>query len=155
MRPKLYKLLLDFAERYVPLQDWHGITVNQNYAAAPHKDKGNKGFSYLVSFGEYQGGDLQIHGTDLSGCYDIRYQPVLFDGSSLEHSVKPFEGKRYSLVFYKLARDDDAVLLAKRRSYEPLLDDKSNKWRLFRRDENGKLTVFTGLDHPLKGRTKL
>lgn len=101
-RPYLYKLLLDFGHQYVTDISWNAITINQNYAAAPHYDKGNVGPSFLVAFGDYQGGALLIHESDLSGAHDIRHMPLIQDFSKLLHSVAPFTGQRTSLVYYSL-----------------------------------------------------
>lgn len=148
-RAKLYKLLLDFGQRYVPMP-FTSITVNQDYAAAPHRDKGNKGMSYLVAFGAYQGGQLRIHDGDCSGTYDIRHQPILFDGMALTHSVLPFEGHRYSLVYYNLAKDSPKKLS----QYQPI--ELPRGWALEYTDVEGKSHILKGnqgLPHPLRGRS--
>ena len=150
-RPYLYHLLLEFGRRCVPIS-WNAITINQDYAAAPHKDKGNKGLSYLVAFGEFQGGELQIcDHPDLSGTYNIRNQPVLFDGANLQHAVRPFTGHRYSLVYYTLAKDPASSL----EQYEPV--QLPSGWVLEFTDKEGKSRILKkkdGLPHPLKGRRK-
>ena len=97
MRPRLWELLLAFAESFVSIE-WDAIQVNDNYQSAPHKDKGNCGISYIVGFGPYQGGELLV---DVSS-YDIRHRGHLFNGSELLHSTQPWTGSRYSLVFYKI-----------------------------------------------------
>lgn len=104
LRPYLYKTLIDFADKYVSIP-YNAITLNQNYKALPHKDKGNKGISYLVAFGDFEGGTLTIHEGDLSGNHDIRHKPVITDFSKVLHSVNDFTGDRYSLVFYILKKD--------------------------------------------------
>jgi len=142
---------LEFGRRHVPFNDWNAITLNQNYAASPHRDRGNEGLSYLVAFGEFQGGRLQIHEPDLSGCYDIRGQPIIFDGSRILHSVEQFTGDRYSLVYYRLSKAPAKKL----EQYEPTQLPK--RWVLIYTDEEGKETVLKrgkGLPHPLSGRKK-
>ena len=98
-RPYLYKLLLEFGEKYVPF-DFTSITVNQNYKCNPHYDKSNGGESFLVSFGFYEGGELEILEGESKGKYDIRHKPILDDFSLILHQVLPFKGERYSLVYY-------------------------------------------------------
>jgi hypothetical protein len=150
-RPYLYHLLLEYGRKHVPFTDWNAITLNQNYKADPHRDRGNVGVSYLVAFGDYQGGQLRVHETDASGCYDIRHQPVLFDGAKILHSVSAFEGSRYSLVYYKLSRPSPKKL----EQYEPIQLPKG--WVLEYTDEEGKTKILkrgSGLPHPLAGRVK-
>jgi hypothetical protein len=138
-RPYLYKLLLDFGNRFVNIP-WTSITVNDNYRAAAHYDKGNIGESYLVGFGDYTGGAINLHEGDLSGCHDIRYKPIITTFSNTLHSVEPWEGQRYSLVFYTAKKADNLPSSSVR-----LID---GKWTFYRGDE-----VCTGLPHPLKKTT--
>ena len=150
-RPKLYKMLLDFGLRYCPVP-FTSITLNQDYAAAPHRDKGNVGLSYLVAFGHYQGGELQVlDHPDLSGVYDINCQPILFDGANLTHAVRSFTGHRYSLVYYTLAKTPSKKLM----DYVPV--ELPSGWVLEYTDAEGKSTILKdnkGLPHPLSGRKK-
>lgn len=144
-RPKLFHHLLEFAKQYVDIS-WTSITVNQNYLCQPHRDKGNSGESFLVAFGNYQGGDLVIHEGDLSGNHNICYRPIKTDFSKVLHSVAPFTGHRYSLVFYKLK--------ATRMPTTPLPSGEvvvENGKYVFKR---GGVVVTKGLDHPLRGRRK-
>jgi hypothetical protein len=138
LRPYLYKLLLDYGKKFVKIP-WTSITVNDNYSAAPHRDRGNVGQSYLVGFGNYSGGELQMHEGDLSGAHDIRHRPIITDFSAVLHSVKQWEGQRYSLVFYT-AKDAEDL---------PPADVQSvgGKWVFFRGG-----VPCSGLPHPLKGR---
>ena len=103
IRPKLYFHLQEFARQYVDIP-WTSITVNHNYQAKMHKDKGNEGESFLVAFGDYDGGDLKIYEGDLSGNHNIKHKPIKADFGKVYHSVEPFTGTRYSLVFYTLKR---------------------------------------------------
>lgn len=144
-RPYLYNLLLDFGRRYVPLEGWTSITVNANFAASPHRDKGNEGHSYLVSFGDFQEGELELHEPDLSGTVQIRHSPILLDGARIIHSVRPFKGNRYSLVYYRL----DKPVAKRLEQYRPVQED--GKWVLNYTDAEGVTTVLKrgqGLPHP-------
>lgn len=145
-RPLLYKLLLDFAEKHVTARiPWNAITLNQNYCAQPHRDKGNTGLSYLVAFGSYTGGKLKMHEGPLEGLHDISGNPIIANFSDTTHSVEPFEGNRYSLVFYTLD-------IFKRFKYsdvpKPCVKEVNGKWVFFRGDE----AITDGLPHPLKGK---
>jgi hypothetical protein len=146
-RPYLFKLILDFAEKHVKIP-WNACTLNQDYKAAAHRDKGNIGDSFLVAFGDYIGGELEIHEGPLKGLHNVKYNPLVTDFSKVLHEVKDFLGHRYSLVFYKLdiqKRFKDTIIPPCSVVYH------ESKW-LFKR---GDTIVTDGLDHPLKGRTKI
>jgi len=141
MRPYLYKLLLEFGNKFVPADiAFTSITVNQGYLAAKHRDKGNVGVSYLVAFGDYTGGELDILEGDISGCYNVR-TPIVADFSKVYHAVRPFQGTRYSLVYY-VAKNSDGLP-------PPSVEKVGTKW-VFKRGEE----IVTSLPHPLKGRVK-
>jgi hypothetical protein len=145
LRPYLYHLLLEFASKHVTIP-FNSITVNYNYKAAKHRDKNNKGESYLVAFGDYVGGDLKILEGDLSGTHNICYRPVVTDFSKVYHEVSDFVGDRYSLVFYTFESPRSLPLPAWSLQLE------GTKWFFYR---NGlKITKETGLPHPLRGRKK-
>ena len=139
-RTYLYKLLLDFGAKHVPIP-FTSITVNQNYKAAPHRDKGNVGTSYLIAFGDYTGGELEIHEGPLKGLHDVR-TPLITDFSKIEHSVKDFTGNRYSLVFYTAKKSEGLPV--------PTVEQIHGKWVFKRGGE-----IITGLEHPLRGRKKV
>ena len=144
MRPRLYQLLLEFAKKYVTIP-WTSITVNQNYEAKKHKDRGNIGVSWLVAFGDYTGGELALY-KDNKELLDIRCKPVIDDFSKVWHGVEPFSGNRYSLVFYTLNNKgiDISSIPAPSVVYE--------KGRyLFKRGDE---VISKGLAHPLRGRKK-
>ena len=150
LRPYLYKLLLDFGAKWVDVP-FNSITVNQNYQASPHRDKTNCGESFLVAFGTYTGGELEILEGEKKGCYDICGTPIKADFSKILHQVKPFEGQRYSLVFYthtskKKYKNPPAPL-------PPFsLKEEDGKWFFYRGEE--KITRKNGLPHPLRNRKK-
>jgi hypothetical protein len=140
LRPVTYSLLLDFADKWIDIS-WNAITVNVNYRAAPHRDRGNRGLSTLVAFGDFTGGELEFHEGDLSGTHDVRYKPLTHDFSKDVHSVTRFQGQRMSLVFYwchtrgvshppPSVRDEDGTLV-------------------FYRGEE-RITKANGLPHPLR-----
>ena len=136
-RPYLYKLLLDFAAKYVDIS-YNAITVNQNYQAAPHYDRGNVGDSFLVAFGPYSGGNLKLHQGPSLEVKDIRHKPIVGNFSTTLHSVEPFQGSRYSLVFYTL-RNTPALP-------PPSVVQEGGIWRFKRGEE----TITRGLPHPLQ-----
>lgn len=138
-RPYLYKLLLDFGRDYVTDISWNAITVNQNYSAGPHYDKGNEGLSFLVGCGEYEGGALLIHEGDLSGSHSIRHVPLITSFGDTLHSVAPWTGNRVSLVYYTLR---GAPLLP-----PPSVRHEDGKWYFYRGEE--RITRKGLANHPI------
>ena len=142
-RPYLFKLLLDFGEKYVDIP-YNAITLNENYLAGPHYDKNNVGESFLVAFGTYSGGELVIHEGDLSGEHNICYKPIITDFSKVLHSVKPFVGERFSLVYYMY---DDPRWECN--VPPPSVKKVGNEWVFYRGDQP--IDKKKGLPHPLHG----
>ena len=73
--------------------------VNCNAKFRPHKDSGagnGQQVSLIVGLGEYDGGQLGVEGT----VHDIRYSPLEFDGWKQRHWTLPFQGERFSLVWF-------------------------------------------------------
>lgn len=101
MRVGLWGLLQKFAEKYVTV-DWDAVQVNDTYESQPHRDKGNRGESYIISFGEYDGGELVIQNGDEEHVVDTKYRGHTFNGSQLLHWNKPIIGRKFSLVFFKI-----------------------------------------------------
>lgn len=138
-RPYLYHLLLEYGRQHVKIP-FSSVTVNQNYQATAHRDKGNVGQSYLVAFGDYTGGELEIHEGPLTGLHDVR-TPVTTDFSKVLHSVKEFQGSRYSLVYYTCKKSEGLP--------EPSVEFQDGKW-VFKKGG----VVTKSLPHPLAGRVK-
>ena len=67
-----------------------------------HRDKHDVDCQYLIGFGDYVGGELEV---DLPGgrkkIVDIRHKIVRMDGR-LPHCVKPWIGNRQSVIWYKV-----------------------------------------------------
>jgi hypothetical protein len=95
--PKVFASLRSLSQQLFPTFGWDCVSINHNQECKPHKDKNNQGESIIVGFGNYTGGKLNIEGKS----YDIRYKPVKFDGKQLTHYVEPFEGDRWTAVYYK------------------------------------------------------
>ena len=140
LRPYLFKLLSEFADQWVDIS-WNAVTVNMNYKAAPHYDKHNVGESYLVAFGDYTGGELEIHEGEALGLHDIRHKPIKKNFSQMLHSVRSFEGTRISLVFYWYDLRGVVLPPCSVRYHD-------GKWRFYRGEEM--LDKKTGLPHPLR-----
>jgi hypothetical protein len=93
--PRLYRLLRKSISAYHPDFEYSTIQLNRNFQCLPHVDKYNKGPSYIIALGKFTGGELMIE----DKAYNIRNRWKRFDGRK-EHWVAPFEGERYSLVFF-------------------------------------------------------
>ena len=64
-----------------------------------HVDSGagaGQSTSLIVGLGDYTGGNLVVEGKE----YDIRYRPMEFNGWKQRHWTLPFEGERFSLVWF-------------------------------------------------------
>lgn len=151
--PRLHYLLMKFAALHVPVP-FTSIQVNDSYPCSPHKDKHNEGMSYIVAFGNYTGGELVLkmpNDTEFS----IWHRPMLFNGSEIEHWTKPFQGRRWSIVFFTTLSPPRHPMVRKLSDYEPVVVDGS--WVIAFRKEDGSthyLSKKNGLPHPLKGRKK-
>lgn len=121
--PSFSKLLCQWLLEQVPRElkgkvSFTSININKNYAARLHRDGNNIGPSFLKAFGDFKGGKLNYFPEDdkaldlntlqntlgdekisIDACNGL----LLFDGKRA-HSVDPFEGERYSLVFFTCPR---------------------------------------------------
>jgi hypothetical protein len=96
-RPELSRLLVRFVRERYPDFRFSSIQVNKG-SSALHVDTLNHGPSLIVALGEHVGGDLwQFPGTRLK----IRNRIQVCDGR-LPHITLPYEGERYSLVFFNM-----------------------------------------------------
>lgn len=127
-RPYLYKLLLDFGMGFITTP-FNAITVNQNYQCGPHRDRGNSGVSTLVAFGDFDGGELRIHDDEsgLKGDHCVKNRLFVCDFSAMTHSVTPFTGTRYSLVYHQTPTDVDLP--------PPSVRFDGKKWVFYRGEE--------------------
>lgn len=131
LHPRLLYLLLKYALVYVPIP-FTSIRIN---VSKPEKIKGE---SYIVGFGRYTGGELVLNNQE----YSIWHRPLIFNGSDIKHSVKPFQGKRWSIVFYT-----NNPMVGKLSDYEPVVVD--GEWVIAFRKEGTYLDKKT---QPLKDR---
>ena len=93
----LYEKVKRIGRLCCPEFKFTSIHLNHNVTCPPHKDRKNMGVSMLVSFGNYTGGNIVVEGDK----YDSNLQPIIFNGSLLEHfNTDDLSGNKYSLVFY-------------------------------------------------------
>lgn len=105
--PELFAALVRFGNLAVP-SGWtyQSITLNHGVQAKKHIDIQNNGDSVIVGIGNYIGGELNVY--DISGIefvsHDIHDKPLMFNGAIYPHETKPFEGERYTMIFFKQKR---------------------------------------------------
>ena len=95
--PELLRLCDALIKQHDPDFTYTTVQINKNHQCPPHKDKYNKGLSWIVGLGDYTGGELVVGETE----YDIHNTFVQMDGR-IVHYTKPFNGERYSIVFLTL-----------------------------------------------------
>jgi len=112
--PEMEAIFEEFAKIYFADFFWTQVQINKNFPAPKHLDSMNVGESYLCCFGKYTGGETVV---DFGGMgkyapckLNPRLKPIKFNGSKFEHWVEPFEGKRYSLVFFNNIKNHEKKL---------------------------------------------
>jgi hypothetical protein len=97
--PEIYKEIVKIGKEICPFH-FTTIQINHNLVSTPHIDKNNVGEGLLVSFGDYEGGNIMIGGEE----YDTKYRPTIFNGSKLEHYNTKFKGEhnKYSLIYFNI-----------------------------------------------------
>lgn len=96
--PAVYNILKKLIHEIDPEFEYNAITLNHNFKCEPHYDKNNKSPSLIIGLGDYQGGELVIEDVE----FDIRCNPLVFNGGFLKHWTNDFIGDRYSVVYYKI-----------------------------------------------------
>eukprot|EP00965_Chrysotila_dentata_P257763 6212994-Pleurochrysis_carterae.AAC.2 len=90
--------------------------VNFNCRYAPHvdppleRDSTVESGAMLVAVGMHTGGQVMVEGTTR----DVRYTPVTFDSDTQLHWTQPFEGERFTLVWFTPARREAMQVAAAR-----------------------------------------
>ena len=139
----LHFLLMSFAKKHIQIP-FTSIQVNEGFQCGLHIDKNNIGMSYIIAFGDYEGGELEVS----NKVYNIRYTPLLFDGSKEFHKTLPFTGKRYSIVYHTLNPKPVWLPIKSIHDYEAIQID--GKW-VIKCSDGTILTKKSGLPHKLKG----
>lgn len=98
------------------------VCINKDYAAKRHRDNNNTGLSIVRALGNFKGGrlkywpddpgpkqapDVNKLGESEAVVLDVRGRSVAMD-STRAHEVEPFEGRRYSLVYFTIPWVDSA-----------------------------------------------
>ena len=101
--PELMDIFEEFRDLHFPMFDFNSVTINKNVVFKEHKDGLNMGESVMVGLGDYRGGLLGIRNEKGKvKFHETQYKLIKFNGSRYAHYTTPFEGTRYTLVFYKL-----------------------------------------------------
>lgn len=92
--PELYDKLQEISKIVCPFHV-DNFMINKNFQTKPHYDKLNVGDCFVFSVGDYEGGELVIE--DIP--YNIRYNPIIFDGKTKLHYNLPItSGTKWSVV---------------------------------------------------------
>jgi hypothetical protein len=79
-------------------EEGRGMALGR-FACKKHIDKNNVGPSYSIALGDFEGGELEVDDGEYIYTYESQNRFVKFNGRN-EHWVLPFEGERYSLVYF-------------------------------------------------------
>ena len=85
-----------------PTYPWTSVLFNKNFRGSRHRDDKDASFQVATAFGDYAGGELRVFGQEGVLDCNTRGRYVRFDGR-FEHEVLPYEGRRYSVIFFQLA----------------------------------------------------
>ena len=99
--PHVMDLCKKFIHNHYHGFEFDGVYVNKNTTCKKHQDSRNVGKSLLVGFGSYTGGQSVLYLNDEEHKFNIKTNSLIFNGSEIPHKSMPFEGTRYSLVFFK------------------------------------------------------
>ena len=115
----LLEACLDLEEAIMPQRPPSStVVINRNAQFKPHTDSGagaGQSCSLIVGLGEYTGGGLVVEGK----VHHIAYHPVEFDGWKQVHWTLPFEGERYSIVWFTPKGCEEMVRSRKREATLP------------------------------------
>ena len=148
VRPEVFDEIVRIGNRILPTGfSYQAIQLNMNYETEGHTDKGNRGESAIVGFGDYEKGELVVNATEV----DIKNKVILFDGSKWVHWTKPFTGTRFSLVYHTVDRDFKEVpvfsFVMDEKGKPMLREDLEGSTRLYSRD--GRVTFSSNGVYPV------
>jgi len=99
-KPHMMPLFRKFMASHRPDFTFSSVFVNKKTTCQLHTDSTNTGESLIVGCGDYSGGDTVLH-MDEAKHFDISSHSLVFNGVTIPHESLPFEGTRYSLVFFQ------------------------------------------------------
>lgn len=98
--PHIIPLFKEFIKSHYPNFEFKSVYVNRNTIAKKHLDSKNTGVSLLIGFGNYTNGETVLYINGEQKQFSIKSHSLIFNGSKIEHKSEPFDGIRYSLVFF-------------------------------------------------------
>ena len=99
--PHILPLFRKFINSHYPEFEFNSVYVNRNTISKKHLDAENAGVSLLVGLGNYINGGETVLCNPEEKKFSIKTHSLVFNGSKIPHRSEPFEGTRYSLVFFK------------------------------------------------------
>lgn len=97
--PHILPLFRKFIQSHHPQFEFSSVYVNKNTVSKMHLDAENAGVSLLVGIGDFNGGETVLY-LPAEEKFDIKTHSLVFNGSKISHKSEPFEGTRYSFVFF-------------------------------------------------------
>lgn len=108
--PELFDLLIKYGNEICPKGfRYTTITINKDMKAKKHIDGGNAGDSIITGLGAFTGGNLLVYQDGKNNApdeYNLKQHILIFNGAEIYHRTMPFEGRRYSLVYYNHQKGD-------------------------------------------------
>jgi hypothetical protein len=97
---ELHKLLNELMKLHNPKFKYTSIQINKNVNCKWHFDKNNKGNSYCISFGDFDGGgiDMKLNGKIVN--FNNKNKWVYYDGGNIEHRTAKLKGDRIAVIYY-------------------------------------------------------
>jgi len=96
--PEIYDELKVVINSIYPDFTYTTIQVNHNGVMDYHTDKNNQGDTVILSFGEYEKGELVIDEVE----YNMNCCAVRFNAAKIRHKTLPLIGNKYSLVYFSI-----------------------------------------------------
>lgn len=93
-----YELLKNLIEYIEPDFEYNTITLNHNSICRAHYDKLNKSPSLIIGLGNYSGGELIVEDC----LFNIKNNPLIFNGGISKHATNDFTGDRYTIIYYNI-----------------------------------------------------
>jgi len=100
--PHIMPLFKEFIKIHYPSFKFSSVYVNKNTICKKHLDSKNVSETLLVGLGSYIGGETVVYDKEGKNPkkFNIKTHSLIFNGSELLHESEPFQGIRYSLVFF-------------------------------------------------------
>ena len=102
--PVLQSVFEEFRDLHFKDFEFNSVMINKNLRTKKHKDGQNVGESIMLGLGDYSEGYLNIEQENKTyKKFKTWHKLIKFNGSKYEHFTSPFEGERFTLIFYKMS----------------------------------------------------